>query len=192
MIDKIKKSISQSIETKALILKDEALLATIQEVCDLCVLAYAKGKKILVAGNGGSAADAQHIVAELVARFYMERPALSAIALTTDSSILTAIGNDYGYEQLFSRQIEANANQGDVFIAISTSGSSANIVHAIKAAKAKGVHVVGLTGNKQGKMDALCERIIKVPSLHTPRIQEAHILIGHILCERIECEMFGQ
>lgn len=192
MIENIKSNITKSIETKELILQNDTLLATIQSVCEISIEAYKKGKKIVVAGNGGSAADAQHIVAELVARFYFDRPALPAIALTTDSSILTAIGNDYGYDQLFARQIEANGVEGDVFIAISTSGNSANIVNAIEAAKKKGIIVVGLTGNKEGKMDTLCDKIIKVPSADTPRIQEAHILIGHILCGMIESEMFGK
>jgi len=191
MIKSIKNSIEKSIEVKKLILEDEELLKRVEAVCQTAIQTYKNNKKILIAGNGGSAADAQHIAAELVARFYFDRPALGAMALTTDSSILTAIGNDYGYDQLFSRQIEANGNEGDIFIAISTSGNSVNIIKAIESAKKKGLTIVGLTGNKEGKMDALCDMIIKVPSSDTPRIQEAHILIGHILCGTIETEIFG-
>jgi D-sedoheptulose 7-phosphate isomerase len=191
MLERIKANIKESIETKALILEDEELLKTIMLITQKAIERYQQGNKILVAGNGGSAADAQHIVAELVARFYFDRAALPAIALTTDSSILTAIGNDYGYDKLFARQIEANGVEGDIFIAISTSGNSANIIEAIQSAKDKGISVIGLTGAKEGAMDALCDMIIKVPSSDTPRIQEAHILIGHILCGMIEEEMFG-
>ncbi|MEA2029865.1 MAG: D-sedoheptulose 7-phosphate isomerase [Campylobacterota bacterium] len=191
MLDNIKKSIAQSINVKEIILKDKDILNTIERVCQDAIEGYKNDKKILIAGNGGSAADAQHIAAELVARFYFDRPALGAMALTTDSSILTAIGNDYGYDQLFSRQIEANGDEGDIFIAISTSGNSSNIIKAIESAKQKGLKIVGLTGAKEGKMDTLCDLIIKAPSTDTPRIQEAHILIGHILCQVIEEEMFG-
>jgi len=191
MIESIKESIAQSISVKEMLLQDNTTLETINKVCQRAIEGYRQGNKIVIAGNGGSAADAQHIAAELVARFYFDRAALAAQALTTDSSILTAIGNDYGYEHLFSRQIEANGNAGDIFIALSTSGNSANIIRAIDVAKAKGLMIVGLTGAKEGKMDSLCDAIIKVPSTDTPRIQEAHILIGHILCQVIEQEMFG-
>jgi len=192
MLESIKQSIAQSISVKELILNDKEMLKTIESVCQDAIEGYKSGKKILIAGNGGSAADAQHIAAELVARFYFDRPALAAMALTTDSSILTAIGNDYGYDQLFARQIEANGNEGDIFIAISTSGNSVNIINAIESAKQKGLKIIGLTGAKEGKMDSMCNRIIKAPSTDTPRIQEAHILIGHILCQVIEAEMFKQ
>jgi len=190
MIENIKQTIQQSIDVKEQMMHDEALLETIQSVCQEAIKGYQNGKKILIAGNGGSAADAQHIAAELVARFYFDRPALAAIALTTDSSILTAIGNDYGFESLFSRQIQAHAQEGDIFIALSTSGNSPNIVRAIESAKERGVIVVGLTGGKESKMDGLCDYLIKVPSTDTPRIQEAHIMVGHIFCQIVEEKMF--
>ena len=146
----------------------------------------------MIAGNGGSAADAQHIAAELVSRFYFDRPGLPSIALTTDSSMLTAIGNDYGYDQLFARQVQANGVAGDVFIGISTSGSSRNVVNALKVSKEMGLVTVGLTGETGGEMKALCDYCICVPSRETPRIQEVHILIGHILCAIVEEAMFGK
>jgi D-sedoheptulose 7-phosphate isomerase len=148
------------------------------------------GNKILLAGNGGSAADCQHLAGELVSRFHYDRPGLPAVALTTDTSILTAIGNDYGYEYLFARQIEALANSGDVFFAISTSGSSPNILQALQTAREKGVATVGLTGRSGGEMPALCEHCLCVPADSTPRIQEGHILVGHIICCLIEQGMF--
>ena len=192
MNDYITKEIQDSIDTKELILGDKDLITDIANIAKIAIGSYAKGNKILVAGNGGSAADAQHIVAELVSRFYFDRDGLPAIALTTDTSILTAIGNDYGYERLFARQIQANGVEGDIFIAISTSGNSANIIEAIKESKEKKIITVGLTGSKECEMDSLCDHIIKVPSSSTPRIQESHILIGHIICAIIEQEIFGE
>ena len=192
MNDYIAKEIRDSIETKELMLNDDKLIVAIKDIAKLAVDSYAKGNKILVAGNGGSAADAQHIVAELVSRFYFDRDGLPAIALTTDTSILTAIGNDYGYERLFARQIQANGVEGDIFIAISTSGNSANIIEALKECEKKSIITVGLTGSKECKMDSLCDHIIKVPSTSTPRIQESHILVGHIICAIIEREIFGE
>jgi D-sedoheptulose 7-phosphate isomerase len=145
---------------------------------------------LLIAGNGGSAADAQHIAAEFVSRFNFDRPGLPALALTTDTSILTAVGNDYGYEQLFRRQIEANGIGGDVFLGISTSGNSPNILQALEAARLKGMTTFGLTGDTGGKMRELCDFCLCVPSSDTPRIQEAHILIGHTLCAMVELALF--
>jgi len=164
----------------------------IQEVSLKCVEVYKNGNKTLIAGNGGSAADAQHIAGEFVSRFYFDRPGLASIALTTDTSILTAIGNDYGYEKLFSRQVQANGVKGDIFIGISTSGTSANVVEALKECKEKGIITVGLTGASGGKMAELCDYCIKVPSNETPRVQEAHILIGHIICAVVEEAIFGK
>ncbi|HMY11684.1 MAG TPA: D-sedoheptulose 7-phosphate isomerase, partial [Turneriella sp.] len=154
------------------------------------IAAYRAGKKTLIAGNGGSAADAQHIAAEFVSRFYFDRPALASIALTTDTSALTAIGNDYGYELLFSRQIEANGSSGDIYIAISTSGNSKNVLKSLESAKKLGIKTVGLTGRSGGKMKDMVDYCICVPSDETPRIQETHILIGHILCAAVEKELF--
>jgi D-sedoheptulose 7-phosphate isomerase len=161
-------------------------------VAELIVATYQNGGKVLIAGNGGSAADAQHIAAELVSRFSFERPALPAMALTTDTSILTAISNDYGYESLFSRQLEASGRPGDVFIAISTSGNSPNIVRALETAAGIGLISVGLTGATGGKMADLCRYCLNIPSTDTPRIQEGHITIGHILCASTEQALFGK
>jgi len=173
-------------------LADDELVENTAKVSALCISAYQNNGKILVAGNGGSAADAQHLAGELVSRFYFDRPALSAIALTTDSSILTAIGNDYGYDDVFSRQIQAHGRAGDVFIAISTSGNSPNILKAITTAKALGLTVIGLTGRGGGKMKAGCDVCLCAPSDSTPRIQECHLVLEHTLCASIEEALFGQ
>jgi len=188
----ITQHIEDSIRVKQAILGQKNILAQIESIANCCVAAYKRGNKLLIAGNGGSAADAQHIAGELVSRFYFDRPGLAAIALTTDSSILTAIGNDYGYDYLFARQIQANGSKGDVFIAISTSGSSSNIIHALEECKQQQITTVGFTGMKPCKMNDLCDFCIQIPSLETPRIQETHILIGHILCAIIEKELFEQ
>jgi len=193
MIDKfIENQVKKSYETKQAIYKDKELMELIQEVSKVVTEAYKKGNKTLIAGNGGSAADAQHIAGEFVSKFYFDRPGLASIALTTDTSILTAIGNDYGYEKLFSRQVQANGVKGDVFIGISTSGNSKNIVKALEECKAKDIVTVGLTGQNGGTMKELCDYCICVPSNETPRIQESHILIGHIICAVVEEEIFGK
>lgn len=192
MNTKIVEQILDSIKTKQAIINNEELVEQINKAGEICIDAYKKGKKTLLAGNGGSAADAQHIAGELVSRFNFDRPGLPSVALTTDSSILTAIGNDYGYERLFARQIEALAVKGDVFIGISTSGNSPNILKALIACKEKGVYTIGLTGESGGKMNELCDICIKVPSSHTPRIQEAHITIGHIICSLVEDNIFSE
>ncbi len=153
-----------------------------------CSQALKKGRKILFMGNGGSAADSQHLAAELVGRFQKERRGLPAIALTTDTSILTAVGNDYGYERIFSRQIEALVQAGDVVVGLTTSGNSKNVVEAIVEAKKLGAITIGMTGQGGGKLKELCDLCICVPSAVTARIQEAHILIGHILCEILDEE----
>ena len=187
----IKEYISKSIETKNKILKNEAIISTVKKIADVIVEAYKNDRKVLTAGNGGSAGDAQHIVGELISKVFMERPALSAIALTTDSSVLTAVSNDFSYEEVFVRQIQANAKAGDVFIAISTSGNSKNIINALEVAKTKDVVTVGLTGEKECKMDGLCDYIIHVPSEVTPIIQESHIMLSHIICAKVEEAIFG-
>lgn len=191
MINYIKNQIQASIDTKQNILKDTALMETIAQVGRECVELYRKGKKTLLAGNGGSAADAQHIAAELVGRYGFDRPSIPSIALTTDTSNLTAIGNDYGYDKVFSRQMEGMGSEGDLFIGISTSGNSVNIINAITAAKAKGVKTVALVGRDGGEMARIADIAIIVPSSDTPRIQESHILIGHMICDIIEKELFG-
>ncbi len=190
MKDFITKEIQDSYNVKEIILKDKNIIETICKISEKAVNAYKNGNKILIAGNGGSAADAQHIAGELVSRFYFDRDGLPALALTTDTSILTAIGNDYGYENLFARQVQANGVKGDILIGISTSGNSPNIIKAIEEARKKELTVVGLTGSNPSKMDELCDYIIKVPSTITPRIQETHILVGHIVCGIIEKELF--
>lgn len=188
----ITNQIIDSINTKQSLLNSAPLISELEKICLCCVESYKKGGKLLVAGNGGSAADAQHIAGELVSKFSFDRPALPAIALTTDTSILTAIGNDYGYENLFSRQIEGVGVAGDVFLGISTSGNSPNILKGIKTAKTKELIVVGLTGEKESAMDKMCDLLIKIPSTDTPRIQESHILVGHIICAYIEQEIFAK
>ena len=188
----IKNYIQDSINTKTSILNDEKIIETIKKIADRIVEAYRLDKKVLTAGNGGSACDSQHIAGELVAKFFIDRPGLNAIALVNYISSLTATSNDYGYEKSFSRQIQALANKGDVFIAISTSGNSENILDALEEAKNKGVVTVGLVGQNDCKMDALCDYIIHVPSTCTPTIQESHIMIGHIICALVEETLFGQ
>ncbi|BBB91605.1 MAG TPA: D-sedoheptulose 7-phosphate isomerase [Methylomusa anaerophila] len=161
-------------------------LADIETFAGLCKKAVLAGRTVFFCGNGGSAADSQHLAAEFVGRFQRERRALPAVALTTDTSILTAVANDYGYELVFARQVEALARPGDVVVGISTSGSSPNVVAAIERAKAAGAAAVGMTGETGGKLADLCDVCIKVPSNVTARIQEAHILVGHIICEMID------
>jgi len=170
--------------------KDDALIATIESAALACVEALRMGNKILLAGNGGSAADAQHIAGELVSRFAFDRPGLSAVALTTDTSILTAIGNDYGYDKLFSRQIQAIGRAGDIFLGYSTSGNSENIIKGFEMARSLGIITIGFTGNRNGKVNCLSDFLIAVPSADTPKIQEGHLVLGHILCGLIENIIF--
>lgn len=170
--------------------EDKVLLETVESAAKRCIAAFSSGNKILFAGNGGSAADAQHMAGEFVSRFAFDRPGLPAIALTTDTSIITAIGNDYGYEKLFSRQIQALGNPGDIFIAYSTSGKSKNILAALSEARNKNLVSIGFTGNQGGEMTELCDYLFEVPSSNTPKIQEGHLVLGHILCGLIEQEIF--
>jgi D-sedoheptulose 7-phosphate isomerase len=173
---------------------DAALCAATAEAVARVTAALRAGRKLMICGNGGSAADAQHWAGELVSRFHYDRPGLAAIALTTDSSIMTAIGNDYGYERVFARQVEALGQEGDVLFAISTSGRSPNILAALEAARARGIATVGFTGQGQGlgpgSMAALCDVMICVPSAITPRIQEGHEVLGHAICAMVEAAMF--
>lgn len=184
--------IEKSISVKSALLNDSFTIELIDKAADLITKAYRRGKKTMLAGNGGSAADAQHIAGEFVSRFYFDRPGIPSIALTTDTSILTAIGNDYGYEKLFERQVQTQGVEGDIFIGISTSGNSANVVKALEACKEKGIHTISLTGQGGGKMKELSDICIEVPSNETPRIQECHILIGHIICCIVEENLFSQ
>ena len=188
----IESQILASYETKKKILEDAALISIIEDVAIKCVNVYKNHHKTILAGNGGSAADAQHIAAELVGRYGFDRPSLPSLALTTDTSNLTAIGNDYGYDKVFSRQLEGMGQEGDLFIGISTSGNSVNIINAFLSAKAKGITTVALTGRDGGKMAEMADVAIIIPSNDTPRIQESHILIGHILCDIIEKEIFAE
>ena len=167
----------------------QGLEATIAEAAHICSDALRSGKRIYLCGNGGSAADAQHIAAELIGRFVGERRSLPAIALTTDTSALTAIGNDYGYEEVFSRQVEGLAEEGDVLIAISTSGNSKNILKAVEAAQERDARVIGLSGKSGGDLHTAADLSLVVPSDVTARIQEMHIVIGHLLCALIECHL---
>ncbi|OGT55106.1 MAG: phosphoheptose isomerase [Gammaproteobacteria bacterium RIFCSPHIGHO2_12_FULL_41_15] len=182
----ITQAIQASIQVKDRILSSPTLLNQIQKINAICISTYKNRRKILIAGNGGSAADAQHMAAELVVRYEVNRPGLPAIALTTDSSILTACANDYCYEDIFKRQLEALAVEGDVFIGISTSGGSANILKALATAKKMGVTTIGLTGENGGKMQPFCDQCFCAPSTVTARVQEAHILVAHIICAAIE------
>ncbi len=187
----IKNQVKLSFETKQAIYENEKLLNDIEKVSRLCVELYKNNKKTILAGNGGSAADAQHIAAEMVGRYGFDRPSLPSLALTTDTSALTAIGNDYGYDKVFSRQLEGMGQDGDLFIGISTSGNSENIINAFNSAKDKNIITVALTGKDGGEMAKIADISLIVPSESTPRIQESHILIGHIICDIIEKEIFG-
>ena len=187
----IRREIAESIRVKQRMLEDALLIDTVFQIAEVCVSAYRQGNRILLAGNGGSAADAQHIAAEFVGRHAFDRPGLAAMALTTDTSVLTAIGNDYGYDQVFQRQLEADSREGDIFFGISTSGSSPNVITALQRATELGLVVVGLTGQSGAGMKSLCDYCIQVPSMSTPRIQESHIMLGHIICGIIEETLFG-
>lgn len=184
----ISQRIEDSIMVKQRLLEHTAICA---EVAEKIIRAFREGNKVLLFGNGGSATDAQHIAAELVGRYYLDRPSLPAQALTANASTLTAIANDYAYDQIFSRQIEAFGQAGDVAIGISTSGNSQNVLAALRAAKRKGMVAIGMTGESGGQLKAEVDYCICIPSRDTPRIQEAHILVGHILSELVEQAIFG-
>jgi len=189
---RIRNSVESSISTMELLRADAVLLSTVSRTAQALIHAFRQGNKVLLFGNGGSAADAQHIAAELVGRFSFDRPALPAISLAESLSSVTAISNDLGFEQVFSRQIEAFARPGDVAIAISTSGNSPNILHGIATANKADLLTIGLTGRSGGKLRTLAKECICVPSDDTPRIQECHTLLGHILSQIVEHEIFGQ
>ena len=185
----IRTRIRESMDLKKRIFADDNLIGRINDAVRMVVGAYKIGGKLVLCGNGGSAADAQHLAGEMIARFYLERKALPAIALNTNSSVVTAIGNDYEYDVIFARQVEALGNSGDVLIAISTSGNSRSVLFALDAAKNAGMRTIGFLGKGGGKCAELCEVPVIVPSDDTPRIQECHIMIGHILCELAEQEI---
>lgn len=190
MLDIIKSKINDSISAKKALLDDEALLNEFNALIDACLASLKQGGKVIFCGNGGSFADAQHLSAEFTARFEKERRSLPSLALGTNSSTLSAIGNDYGFEYIFSRELDSIATDKDVFIAISTSGNSKNVVEAVKVANEKGIKTWGWTGKGAGKMGSLCATI-QIPSNNTARIQECHILLGHILCGQVEERYFS-
>lgn len=181
-----------SAEVKNEIRKDDAMIETIRSCTEAFLAAFIKGNKILFCGNGGSAADAQHLAAEFTGRFYKDRRALPAEALHVNTSYLTAVANDYGFENVYSRMIAGIGIPGDVLVALSTSGNSPNILNAITAAKEKNMFTIGFTGRSGGKMKEMCDLLIAVPSEDTPRIQECHIMIGHIICQLTEQEYFAE
>ncbi len=192
---RISSSIQASITAKQRLLEDAELIATVSQATEMLVSAFERGKKVLLFGNGGSAADAQHIAAEFVGRFAFDRPALPVLALSVNTSCLTAIGNDYGFERVFARQIEALGNPGDVAIGISTSGNSPNVLVALSVAKRLDLYTIGLTGCPGGRLaqaESPVDCCISVPSNDTPRIQECHILIGHIISELVEHTIFHE
>lgn len=189
-MDAIEKAIKESIKVKQDILDDKKLINLIRTAAEYCIECFGQDGKILLCGNGGSAADAQHIAAELSGRFQIDRKPLYAEALHVNTSYVTAVANDYDYDQIFSRMIEAAGRHGDVLIALSTSGNSKNVVEAAKMAREQEMIIIGLTGSRGGELDKVSDICIKVPSNNTARIQESHIMIGHILCEKIENTLF--
>jgi D-sedoheptulose 7-phosphate isomerase len=190
MATDIKKLITDSIATKQLVLEDQKLLSAIENAAQACIAAFKADKKVLFCGNGGSAADAQHISAELSGRFYTDRPPLYSEALHVNSSYMTAVANDYSYDVVYSRMVEACGRKGDVLVGITTSGNSKNILAAMQTAKKQGMVTIGMTGESGGQMIEFCDIMLRVPSTDTPRIQESHILIGHIICQLIEETIF--
>lgn len=190
MNPRISESIAQSIAAKQAILSDNDFLARIEKAADMIINSLKDGGKIHFCGNGGSAADAQHLAAELSGRFYYDRPPLNAEALHCNTSYLTAVGNDYGYEHIFARLLRGTGHKGDVLIGISTSGNSKNIIEAYNVCKQMGITTISLTGAIGGKMKDISDLLLNVPSNDTPRIQESHIMIGHIICELVESTMF--
>lgn len=190
LMSKIQSIVQASIDTKNRVLADETLLDTVAEVAIAMTEAFKTGKKVLFCGNGGSAADAQHLAAEFSGRFYYDRPPLYSEALHVNSSYVTAVGNDYSYDVIYSRMIEAMGKEGDVLVGISTSGNSPNVVKALETANKLGMVTVGMTGETGGKMKEVSNFLINIPSKDTPRIQECHILLGHILCQLVEENVF--
>jgi len=191
-MEKIKNILQASIKTKELILQDTVLIATIGKVVDTIVGAFQKGKRVYFCGNGGSAADAQHLAAEFSGRFYIDRKPLPAEALHCNTSFLTAVGNDYSFDVIYSRMIDGIGMPGDVLVGLSTSGNSKNIIKAFESAREKKIVTVGLTGASGGQMKSLSDYLINIPSTDTPRIQESHILAGHIICQLVEEKIFSK
>ncbi len=192
MQQKIKETLKQSVLLKLQIIDNKQLINEVTNISKELIYLLKKDHKVLFCGNGGSAADAQHLASALSGRFYLDRKPLFAEALLTNMAALTAIGNDHSFDDVFSRGVSAKGREGDALIALSTSGNSKNIIKAIEAAKEKNMLTIGLTGESGGKMAGLCDYLIQIPSTDTPRIQEAHLLIGHIICELVEAALFGQ
>lgn len=186
----VQEIITASIKVKQQILEDEQILSSVSKAIDIVTTAFKNGNKVLFCGNGGSAADAQHLAAEFSGRFYKDRPALPSEALHTNTSYLTAVANDYSYDVVYARIIDGTGNKGDVLIGLSTSGNSSNIVKAFESARNKGMTTIGLTGASGGIMKELSDILLNVPSYDTPRIQESHILLGHIICQLVEENLF--
>ena len=191
-MDKIKKIIKSSIDTKQSVLQNEGLLKTIAASVDVIVNTFRNGNRVYFCGNGGSAADAQHLAAEFSGRFYTDRKALPAEALHCNTSYLTAVANDYSFDDIYSRLIDGIGEAGDVLIGLSTSGNSANIVKAFETAKKKEMITIGFTGKSGGNMKPLCDHLVNIPSTDTPRIQESHIMVGHIICQLVEEAYFAK
>lgn len=186
----VRRQFSDSISAKSRLFEDASAQKALRQICEVTITAYKAGNKTLIAGNGGSAADAQHMAGEFVSRFYFDRPGLPSIALTTDTSIVTGIGNDYGYENLFARQVQAQGKKGDVYIGLSTSGKSPNIIKGAEVARSMGMITIGLTGQNGDLLARTVDYCIKVPSAETPRIQESHTLLAHIICSAVEEALF--
>ena len=191
MNDRLKEIIEDSIQAKQTLLQDDALLEVTRRVIEACTHAFRNGGKVLFCGNGGSAADAQHLAAEFSGRFYLDREPLFAEALHVNTSFLTAVANDYSYEEVYARMVRAAGRPGDVLFALSTSGNSPNILQAAEAAQVREMTVVAMTGESGGKLRFLCQHLLNVPSSDTPRIQECHMLLGHAICEQVEAAVFG-
>ncbi len=191
-MNKIRDIISASIAVKQEVLGNETLLGSVKDCVEVIVKAFRNGNKVLFCGNGGSAADAQHLAAEFSGRFYTDRDALPAEALHVNTSYLTAVANDYSYDVVYSRMIKGIGNKGDVLVGLSTSGNSVNIVKAFEVAREKGMHTIGFTGATGGQMKLLSDHLLNVPSGDTPRIQECHIMLGHIICQLVEEKYFGK
>ncbi len=191
MSDQIKSLLQASIDVKVKVLANEVLQETLSNCITAIVAAFKNGNKVLFCGNGGSAADAQHLAAEFSGRFYIDREALPAEALHVNTSYMTAVANDYSYDVVYSRMIQGIGKKGDVLIGLSTSGNSVNIIKAFETARQKGMVTIGFTGATGGKMKPLCDFLLNVPSEDTPRIQESHILLGHIICQLVEAQYFG-
>ena len=191
MIVKLQSEIEESCRVLAKASSDETLLKNLSFTIEKCVEVIRSNRKIIFAGNGGSAADAQHMAGEYVSRFAFDRKGMAAIALTTDTSIITAIGNDYGYDKMFSRQIEALGQSGDLFMAYSTSGNSENIIEGLRQAREQNLFCVGLTGQNNGEMEQLCDIVLRSPSTSTPKIQEVHAVLGHTICGEVEAAIYG-